>query len=235
MPYHRLIVPVWPLIVLFVAWGVACILSSLMSTEAANGSLAKAVLIGALAVMSLYSMEKRQVDLQPLSLLTGVPEQGRSLFKKQVGLALRRLGQPAVVVTNVAGKMPYFAGPRTYVLDLLGLTNRHNSTFGSTWSPTYGRIDYPYSFGRRFDALVTNNIWDLRALAAFWESQGNDGREYAVYLQPQWIENSFLVIARKSHPLAAELERLCECQATPLDTAFLRTFAETKIAAGLSP
>jgi hypothetical protein len=146
-----------------------------------------------------------------LANVTAPAETGRSPFKRQVGEALARSEPPARVITNLAGKMAYYAGPRTHVVDLLGLTDRHNSKYGDTWYPRYGRSDFAATFSRPFDVLVTNSAGDLIQLVWYWQAHpGAEGR-YFLLSSPKWLRVSFYVVVDAQSPVARVLEDLCGC------------------------
>ena len=227
MDYHRHIVPVWPIALLFLAWGLqqACgTVRRWLSPRAAS-------IVVALAALSagVHALEA------PANLLTvadGAREGGRSLFKGQIGAALNRFDRPVTLVTNVVGKLPYRAGPKTYVRDLLGLTDVHNSKHGDVWSPTYGRTDYEYSFGRPFDLLVTNSYTDLEYLLAHWKAHPGSGKAQALYASPEWTANCLFVVVDTSHPVSASIQALCECLPGVLDEGFLRFVRSLPLCSG---
>jgi hypothetical protein len=149
-------------------------------------------------------------------------------------MLLHQFGAPVTVVTNVAGKLPYYAGSGTYARDLLGLTDEHNAKHGDVWSPTYGRTDYAYSFGRPFDLLVTNNYADLESLLTYWDSHADAGHQYALYAGDEWTANCFFVVAKPREPLGARLQELCACQPRPLDGQFLERVRALPLCSGVS-
>jgi hypothetical protein len=217
MPYRRFTVMVWPILLLLIAWAA----SQLRELGALTLTSRRLSLIGAVAVLSagLYSLEYWP-RIDRLTFPPPPPREGRSVFKKEVGLLLRSLDSPAALLTNVAGKAPYFAGPRTYVWDIFGLTDVHNATGGSRWiqwTPQFGRTDFDYSFSRPFDVLVTNNSWDVHELVVYWSQHDVDPRTYSLYAKGDWLQHHFYVVAKRSHPAAARLQALCQCAEMTLD------------------
>ena len=217
MPYHRFTVMVWPVLLLLIAWSV------FQLRELGTSTLASRALsfIAAVAVLSagLYSFEYWP-GINRLKFPPPPPHEGRSVFKKEVGLLLRSLDPPAALLTNVAGKAPYFAGPGTYVWDIFGLTDVHNATQGNgwiQWTPQFGRTDFDYSFSRPFDVLVTNNSWDVHELVVYWSRHDINPRSYSLYARADWLQHRFYVVAKRSHPVAARLQALCQCEEMTLD------------------
>jgi hypothetical protein len=216
MDYHRLIVPVWPLWLLLLAWSLPLAIPASVRPRLAN-----LVVVSIILCSGVYAVEE---PLNPLSFSTAsaFQEQGRSLFKRQVGSRLHHFGGPVTVVTNVAGKMPYYAGPRTYARDLLGLTDAHNAKHGDVWTPTYGRTDYEYSFGRPFDLLVTNSYTDLDYLLTHWDDYPAGRSQYRLYQSEEWTANCFFVVAKVDHAVAPLIQSLCNCQPDVLGERFLQ-------------
>jgi hypothetical protein len=217
MPYHRFTVMVWPILLLLIAWAA----SQLRELGTLTLTSRRLSLIAAVAVLSagLYSFEYWP-GINRLTFPPPPPREGRSVFKKEVGLLLRSLDPPATLLTNVAGKAPYFAGPRTYVWDIFGLTDLHNATQGngwSQWTPQFGRTDFDYSFSRPFDVLVTNNSWDVHELVVYWARHDVDPLTYSLYARADWLQHHFYVVAKRSHPAAARLQALCQCAEMTLD------------------
>jgi arabinofuranosyltransferase len=216
MDYHRHVVPVWPLWLLLLAWG----LRQASADFRIRPRLANPVIALGLLCAGAYAIEAPFVP-PTLAGWSSLEESGRSLYKRQVGVVLHQFGAPVTVVTNVAGKMPYYAGASTYARDLLGLTDEHNATRGDVWTPTYGRTDYEYSFGRPFDLLVTNSYTDLEQLLAYWNAHPDGRQQFALYPSDQWTDNCFFVVAKPRDALGARVQELCGCQPRRLDERFL--------------
>jgi hypothetical protein len=216
MPYHRFTVMIWPILPLLIAWAASQLFEPGATT--ASRGLSLAVSIAVLAA-GLYAFEYWP-GINRLTFPPPAPRDGRSVFKKEVGLLLRSLEPPAALLTNVAGKAPYFAGPKTYVWDIFGLTDVHNATEGSRWirwTPQFGRTDFDYSFSRPFDVLVTNNSWDVHELVVYWSQHAVNPKAYSLYADRDWLRHNFFVVAKLSHPAAAKLEALCRCAALTPD------------------
>jgi arabinofuranosyltransferase len=228
MPYHRFTVMVWPILLLLIGWAASQLLE--LGTTFTSRRLS---LVSAVAVLGagLYSFEYwPRVDR--LTFPPPPPREGRSVFKKEVGLLLRSLEPPAALLTNVAGKAPYFAGPKTYVWDIFGLTDVHNATGGSgwiQWTPQFGRTDFDYSFSRPFDVLVTNNSWDVHELVVYWSQHDVNARAYSLYANPDWLQHHFYVVAKRSHPAAARLQGLCRCASMTLDLDLANSLVRAQV------
>jgi arabinofuranosyltransferase len=229
MPYHRFTVMVWPILLLLIAWAASQLLE-LGTTAVTSRRLTLAVSVAVLGA-GLYSFEYWP-RINRLTFPPPPPREGRSVFKKEVGLLLRSLEPPAALLTNVAGKTPYFAGPKTYVWDIFGLTDVHNATEGSRWiqwTPQFGRTDFDYSFSRPFDVLVTNNSWDVHELVVYWSQHDVDPRAYSLYASPEWLQHHFYVVAKRSHPAAARLQALCRCAAITLDLDLANSLVRAQV------
>ena len=228
MPYHRFTVMVWPILLLLIGWAASQLLE--LGTTFTSRRLS---LVAAVAVLGagLYSFEYwPRVDR--LTFPPPPPREGRSVFKKEVGLVLRSLEPPAALLTNVAGKAPYFAGPKTYVWDIFGLTDVQNATGGSgwiQWTPQFGRTDFDYSFSRPFDVLVTNNSWDVHELVVYWSQHDVNARAYSLYANPDWLQHDFYVVAKRSHPAAARLQGLCRCASMTLDLDLANSLVRAQV------
>jgi hypothetical protein len=226
MPYHRFAVMIWPILPLSIAWG-----ASHLFEPGPTTSRGLSVVVVAVLAAGLYAFEYWP-GINRLTFPPPAPREGRSVFKKQVGLLLRSVEPPAALLTNVAGKAPYFAGPRTYVWDIFGLTDVHNATEGSRWirwTPQFGRTDFDYSFSRPFDVLVTNNSWDVHELVVYWSQREINPKAYSLYASPDWLQHNFYVVAKLSHPAAAQLEALCRCAAVTLDLDLANSLVAAQI------
>jgi hypothetical protein len=230
MPYHRFTVMIWPILLLLIAWAMSQLLA-LVTTRVTSRDLSFVAAVTVLGV-GLYSVESSP-RIESLTFPPPPPREGPSVLQKDVGLLLRSLEPPAAVLTNVAGKAPYFAGPRMYVWDIFGLTDVHNATEGSEWirwSPQFGRTDFEYSFSRPFDVLVTNNSWDVHELVVYWSKHDVDPTAYSLYASAGWLQNHFYVVAKRSHPAAARLQALCRCPAMTLDLDLADSLVRAQVA-----
>ena len=208
MPYRRLLVPVLPLMVLLGAWAAQAIASSLsrgvgrsltawLPAVAATGGCAVAVLAGGLAAGPMAPRsEARQLE--------------------GLGGLLRASPRPLRLLTNLAGVLPYYAGSRTYVWDMLGLTDIHNAKHGQIFSPQFGRTDPSYDFSRPFDLFVSNSSWDIALLA---DRLPAGARPPLLFSTPRWDRIPLYVVAAAGGELPGQLERLCACQPMVLDAA----------------
>jgi hypothetical protein len=230
MPYHRFTVMIWPILLLLIAWAMSQLLA-LVTTRVTSRDLSFVAAVTVLGV-GLYSVESSP-RIESLTFPPPPPREGPSVLQQDVGLLLRSLEPPAAVLTNVAGKAPYFAGPGTYVWDIFGLTDVHNATEGSEWirwSPQFGRTDFEYSFSRPFDVLVTNNSWDVHELVVYWSKHDVDPTAYSLYASAGWLQNHFYVVAKRSHPAAARLQTLCRCPAMTLDLDLADSLVRAQVA-----
>ena len=207
MPYRRLLVPALPLMVLLGAWAFRAIIDAGRAHWAANRGHTWAVRLAAIGGIGL--------GLLCAGLVPGpvAPEyEARQL--SQIGRILANLPHPARVLTNLAGVLPYYAGTRTYVWDILGLTDSHNAAHGYIYSPQFGRTDPRYDFTRRFDLFVSNSSWDFALLNQMLPAKGH---RWLLFSPASWKGIPLYVVARQDGALRARLEQLCGCRPVPLD------------------
>jgi arabinofuranosyltransferase len=211
MPHRRLLVPALPLLAIAAVWTAAAHAAAWRSPRAHAGALVAGLLACVLVVAA--------VGLEPRRISRG--------DRPPAADQLEDIGRAAAaapdtdIVTNVAGALPYRAGPDRYVWDLLGLTDSHNATQGDVYYRSYGRTDYDYSYSRPFDLYVSNSPADLVELFRRLSLAERDG-PLAYLDRPAWRGQGLDVVVRRDRPIAAELERRCGCPAldlTPASTA----------------
>lgn len=200
MPHHRHVIPVWGFVLVALAWSV----TDLAERSMVPRGFAAALALAAVALAGWRSTEG--------SLALGNPFTARAfepmpygVWLREVGGALSRLDPPVVVVSNMVGELAYKAGPRTYVRDVLGLTDAHNARNGGDWVPTYGRTDPDYTFGTPFDLLHTNTARDLEDLLQHAGASGGPPPALALHVAPGWLEERFFVVTREGSPARAAL------------------------------
>jgi arabinofuranosyltransferase len=212
MPFRRLLVPVLPLLVLLTTWAAATIHDGVRSVARAGSAgrslrplaaVAGCTLAIAAAGVSSGATAPRY-EAQQLEAL------GRLLASTPGRMHL---------LTNLDGLLPYYAGSRTYVWDMLGLTDIHNARYGLIFSPRFGRTDPRYDFSRPFDLFVSNSSWDFALLAAMPPSRP---QTWLLFSKPEWEAIPLYVVARAGGPLPGGLERLCGCHPIALTASVRR-------------
>jgi len=212
MPYRRLLVPVLPLLLLGGGWALVTLAGALLERAAAARRLrGGALALGAAGGCALALAAGGLADAHP-------PSRAEEFELAALAGMLRDSPAPARLETNVAGTLPYYAGARTFVWDMLGLTDGHNARHGEIFSPQYGRTDPGYDFSRPFDALVTNSSWDFALLLQSAALLPGGPDRYALLPARRWIDLPLYVAVRLGSPPAAGLERRCGCRPVVLSS-----------------
>jgi hypothetical protein len=211
---QRLNAPVWPLVLVLLASGLAW-LGSVVILERegpAAPAFATAVVLLATLLVGSFAVERKPVVPHPNNLLAP-DESGWSLYGHQLGDLLRERGEPVVLLSDVVGKLPYYAGPTVYVRDGYGLTDEHNGEAGELWARTKGRSDEAYTFGETFDLLVTNDPDFLNRLLDYWRTDTSAavGDGYVFFLEEDWLGENFFTLAREDDALTEKLISFCAC------------------------
>ena len=225
MPFRRLLVPVLPLLVLLTAWAAATIHDGvrsvarpgsasvwLRSLAAGAGCALAIVAAGVSAGATAPRYEAQQLEA--------------------VGRLLAAAPGPTHLLTNLDGVLPYYAGSRTYVWDMLGLTDIHNARYGLIFSPRFGRTDPRYDFSRPFDLFVSNSSWDFALMAAMLPS---GPQRWLLFSSPTWAAIPLYVVARAGGPLPGGLQRVCGCRPTALTVSVRRALLAQLQARGAVP
>jgi hypothetical protein len=210
---QRLNVPVWPLVLILVACQLEWLTSKLALSEcAAAPAFATGIVLFAMFLLGISAVERRPGVPHPDNLLAPA-ETGWSLYGHQTGDFLRETGHRLVVLSDVVGKLPYYAGSDVYVRDAYGLTDEHNGEAGERWTRTLGRSDDAYNFGEPFDLLVTNDPEFLHRLFDYWgtEASAEVGGGYVFFLSSDWLRENFFILALETHPIAGQLTEFCTC------------------------
>lgn len=211
MPYQRMGIPVWPFVLLLAGW--TCV----QAAEWCGLTVTSGRTIAAMVMIVAGAFRFETAPLQPrLANIVAPAEHGGSLLYRQMGELLAKSDRPVTVVTNIAGKMPYYAGPRTRAIDLMGLTDRWNATHGDRWSLWFGRTDYAGTFRRPFDLFVTSSTVDLVELANASAARADGEPAFLFFPARPWLDSMFYVAADRRHPIAGVVTRFCRCSPEPL-------------------
>ncbi|MEA2440796.1 MAG: arabinofuranosyltransferase [Thermoleophilaceae bacterium] len=219
MPHRRLLAPALPLLVLLAAWSGGVLVTRFAPSRI---GAAKWVAVGACALAVVAA----GIDPNPVS---------RDRGFVAVGKVLGDTAAPARVLTNVAGVIPYYAGPQTYVWDILGLTDEHNAREGKVFSPRYGRTDPAYDFSRPFDVFVSNAPLDPALMVGEWRRTPGRFRDYVLLGPSPWTAQQLYVFARRGTEVASELIAACGCKPSDLTPRVRSQLVARARAAGALP
>jgi hypothetical protein len=220
MPYQRLGIAVWPLVLLLAGWTVVQVARWCGMTVPSGQALAAVTVI----VLGGFRFET-PLSRPDVRGILAAHEDGGSLLYRQLGELLARSEPAVTVVTSIAGKMPYYAGPRTRVIDLMGLTDRWNARHGDRWSLWFGRTDYAATFRRPFDLFVTSSPVDLIELADASARRPAGTPALLFFPARSWLDSRVYVAADPRHPIAGEMTRFCACTPEPLTVEIAQRFS----------
>ena len=225
MPYRRLLVPVLSLMILLGAWGLTVIVRLAAGRLAPRASFSGPVRLAAAggAVLGLVAGGLASGPVAP-------NYEARQL--QGIGHLVAGLPRPARLLTNLAGVLPYYAGSRTYVWDMLGLTDIHNAEHGNIWSPQFGRTDPRYDFTRPFDLFVSNSSWDFALLN---QTLSKGSGPWLLFDPPGWQRIPLYVVARSGGVLPDRLSRFCACRPIRLAARERRRLLASLLATGAVP
>jgi len=201
--FHRQLIPMLPLMLIFVAWGVDLLICKSQKNEKKNKALVYMALTALLVLWIGFFLKPVEIfkkrGVKPLSLHT-----------QQIGTFLSEMPVPTVLMTDIAGIMPYYAGPRVYVRDLFGLTDIHNAKYGDAFcAPAEGgicgRTDYNYSFSKPFDIFVYNAYQINERFVTFCRENPAICQKYKFIMKEEWLKASIFVVADVTHPVAKAL------------------------------
>lgn len=214
MPYQRLGIAVWPFVLLLAGW--TCVRMGEWWALPPRGVHVVAILV--VLAVGLFRFEMPAARPRLANILAP-QEQGGSLLYRQVGEVLATSDPAVTLVTNIAGKLPYYAGSRTRVIDLMGLTDRWNATHGDRWSLWFGRTDYAVTFQRPFDLFITSSPFDLIELAKASAAGATRAPDLLFFPSHEWMAISFYVAADARHPIVDAMARRCACSPEGLTEA----------------
>ncbi len=213
MPFRRFPIMALPLALVLGATGVGSIARAI-----GNRSSGKVAIAGAVSILMAIWVGS---FLEPSAFWQRRVETPRSRFYREFGETLRGVDRGTMLVTNVAGMLPFYAGSRVYVRDLDGLVDRHNALHGDQWSPGYGRTDYAYSYGSPFDVLVVNSTRDAVALARFCGAKPARCERLRWFSSDAWAPEYLFVVADVDHQAADILTQRFHARARPIDDSVM--------------
>ena len=206
MPYQRFMIPVLPLLVIFMAWASDQLFSKFWSNAQVPGKTALSV------IASLILLSWIVFFIKPNMMTKKYIEEGRSLHLREVGTVLSKIPVQTILLTDIDGKLPYYAGPRVYVRDIFGLTDIHNAKYGDSWGweedggGVCGRSDFIYSFTAPFDIFAYNSLRIHKTFVTFCESNPSICQKYRFLKKDEWSESELYVVVNVNHPVSTALE-----------------------------
>lgn len=224
MPHDRFLVMVLPMALVGLAWaaeGFARPGPDRSDASSRSRQVFVGVAIATLALSVWGWLFFRPLFLHPPDAVERAPE-----FQAQVGRLLGGVPPPVTLATNTAGEIAYYAGPKVYVRDLLGLTDLHNALHGPVWYVRFGRADYDYTFARPLDVFQTNAWVDMEEFVRWCESHPEAGERFRFMVTDDWLRASFLVAADTTRAAARALERQAGTRHLKVDRASLESMRE---------
>lgn len=226
--FHRQLIPVLPLMLIFVAWGV----DSLICRNRDKVKENKALVYSALALLFILWTG---FFLKPVEIFKKPKANTLELRRhtQQIGTFLNKIPVPTVLLTDIAGIMPYYAGPRVYVRDLFGLTDIHNAKYGDYFcAPAEGgicgRTDYNYSFSKPFDIFVYNAYQINERFITFCRENPTICQKYQFFVKEEWLKASIFVVADINHPVARALADKFNIASLPVNEDLLNIIEKYK-------
>lgn len=221
-PFKRHIIPVLPVLIVFVAWA-----GDLLLCKYWNGLLHRKVALSAAAILILFLWGGVFIKpaIIPPKELKGFKEllSKRSLYLRQIGTILHDIPVSTTLLSNMIGKISYYAGLHVYVRDILGLTDIHNAKYGDAWGliegggGVCGRTDYTYSFINPFDIFVYNSPNMHKKFISFCQENTSLCRNYRFFKSAKWPKAYFYIIANITHPISAALEERFNAVPIPIN------------------
>ncbi len=204
MPFNRHLIPVLPVLIVFVAWSM-----DLLFRKYLDGSIRKKVTL--YLTVTLLTLSWLVFFAGPLIHEKKYVESGRSLYLRKIGSVMKDTNVPTTLLTNMIGKISYYAGPNVYVRDILGLTDIHNARYGNDWGFRWGkgvcgRTDYIYSFSNPFDIFFYNSENLHFRFIAFCKENSSRCQNYRFFKSEKWPKEHFYLIANIKHPVSTLLK-----------------------------
>jgi hypothetical protein len=204
-PYKRLLIPVLPLIIIFIAWAVELLVLRYWG----NTQYKKVVL----SAVTIFCISWIVFFFKPGDFRKTFGENSSIPFHaylREFGTFVRDIPHSTTLLTDVAGIMPYYAGINVYVRDLFGLMDIHNAKYGTDFcfpgeGGVCGRTDYHYSFNAPFDIFVYNAKNITKRFVAFCQENPLTCKKYRFFGKEAWHRESLHVIANINHPVSKAL------------------------------
>lgn len=204
--YKRHFIAVLPLMIIFFGWAV-----DLLFQKYWDGSIFRKSFLAVSLALLLLSWSVFLIN-PAIFLKDYKSEEGRSLFLRQLGEAMRDIPERTVLLSQMLGKISYHAGTNVYSRDILGLTDIHNAKYGDEWGfnddgrGPCGRTDFDYSFSTPFDVFFYNSKNMHKRFSSFCNENPSNCEKYRFFIKDEWINSASFVIANINHPVSKVLE-----------------------------
>lgn len=215
-PYKRQFIPVLPILIIFVAWAFDHLFRAV-----GRGFSYKKVFLSIFTLVVIASWLYIFI-LPPKAEKNYLGGGVRAELLEEIGSMLRNTHVSTTLLTNMAGKMPYFAGPGVYVRDILGLTDIHNAKYGDSWSFNFdgngscGRTDFDYSFNSPFDIFFYNSTNMHNRFISFCQGNTSICENYRFLISDKWPDSYFYIIVNINHPFAEVLIERFDVVSVPI-------------------
>ncbi|MBI4847164.1 MAG: hypothetical protein HY808_01115 [Nitrospirae bacterium] len=222
MPFARRFVPVLPIMIIYAAWA----MDTLIRKYWEKGGYRKySVLV--ISVILFISWSVHFMSINPPSspfrtrgVYTTDTEQYKYL--REIGLMLRDAPAPTTILSQMQGRMSYYAGPKVYVRDILGITNYHNAKYGEyafafEGKGGCGRTDFNYSFNTPFDIFFYNSTNMHNRFIDFCNESPGVCDRYRFFKSAQWPDSFFYIIANIDHPVSTMMKERYNTDSFPIN------------------
>jgi len=218
-PFKRHIISVLPLLIIFIAWSVDSLShiywSSFLYKKAITTLVASLILISWIGFFT-----------KPFFTTKNNIEDRNSIYLQKLGSMLNEVTESTTLLTNMIGKISYYAGSHVYVRDILGLTDIHNAKYGDVWGfnpdgrGACGRTDFNYSFTTPFDVFFYNSRNMHNRFISFCKENPSLCKKYRFFKREDWIRPQpyiIGIIANIEHPVSTALQEKFGAVALPID------------------
>jgi len=213
-PHKRHLVPVFPILFIFVAWAVDLFLcrywSKLQSKKAA---LSVVMLIMLFLWIDFF--------IRPTLFTKKYVEEGQFVYLRQIGTLVHNLPVSTTLLTDKRGILPYYSGSNVYVRDTFGLTDIHNAKYGELFhfsgGSVNGRTDLTYSFASPFDIAINTSRDVNKRFIAFCQENPSTCEKYRFFKKEDWVRLRIYVIANIKHPVSTALKEKFGAVPVPID------------------
>lgn len=232
MPHKRHLISVLPLLIIFFMWSADLLIYKYWSRSLYKKSalfivvvLMSSLWIGFFIKPTLTS--KKTVDSKYALLWSS---------RQMIGSILRDIPVSTTLLTDMAGMIPYYAGPRVYVRDLFGLTDIHNAKYGDSWlvitgeeegEGVFGRTDYTYSFTTPFDIFACNARNAAIRFINFCQENVYICHKYRFLKSDKLPRSRLYIFVNTEHPVSTILEEKFNGTALPLDKDLINIIQES--------
>ncbi|RJQ22403.1 MAG: hypothetical protein C4560_02440 [Nitrospiraceae bacterium] len=227
-PYKRHLLPVLPLLMIFMAWAASLFIRVCREkSRPMRYSVYTTMTIIALLWIGFFIrpsiISKKYIGIE------------RTSHLQEVGELLAGLKFPTTLLSDMGGKLPYYAGPNVYVREMYGLTDIQNAKHGDVWclidhmgdSGTCGRTDYKYSFETPFDVFTYTSKENHRRFISFCRGNPSVCADYRYIHKKEWLDPPYIpsyplrIIANMHHPAYQVLLGKPGAVALPVDENIL--------------